>query len=289
MKKRIFKFGAALTAALMICSATAGLAFADEIDAEVPETTEPAAVDTVDEAAPADEAVEEETPAVEEEAPAEEAEDVEEVVVPLEKEDVTSEDIAEAAADDPNYDPDLSVIQIGEIGVKQDGNYFTVNVPFTMKNSQAVPAQVTLFVYDITNILAGAGEYGFTSTAQTPVGYIDQKAAAVSFQFKLDSAKFAADHIMLAKIGGTDIDTPDAKSFKLEVGGEVPDVKLGDVDANGTIDMDDANLIMQFYLDKSELTDTQKTAANVDPAPSIDMDDANLIMQYYLDKITSFE
>ena len=289
MKKRIFKFGAALTAALMICSATAGLAFADEIEAETPETTEPAAVETVDEAAPVEEADEEETPAEEAEAPAEEAEDVEEVVVPLKTEEVTSEDVAEAAAEDPKYDRD-SAIEIGEIGVAQDGNYYTVTVPFTMKDSQAVPAQVTLFVYDITNILAGAGDYGFTTTAETPVGYIDQKAAATSFQFKLDSAKFAADHIMLAKIGGTGIDSPDAKSFALTAGGDVPEVKLGDVNTDNEIDMNDATLIMQFYLEETELSDTQKAAANVDHgSDDIDMNDATKVMQYYLEEITSLE
>ncbi len=296
MKKRIFKFGAALTAALMICSATAGLAFADEIDAETPETTEPAVVETVDEAAPAEEAVEEETPAEEAEAPAEEAEDVEEVVVPLETEDITAEDVAEAEAEAAALVPDVptgSAIAIGDITSTSDESYYTVSVPFTVNG--ATPSQMTLFVYNITAI-AGDQNNTVGFSAETPVGYIDQSAGQPSgtYTFKLSKTgenAYKDGDIIVVKIGGTGIDTPDAKSYTLTGGGEgpAPEVKLGDVDSNTLIDMDDANLVMQFYLQKTELSDAQKKAADVTKNDVVDMDDANLIMQYYLQKITSFE
>ncbi len=300
MKKRIFKFGAALTAALMICSATAGLAFADEIEAETPEATEPAAVETVDEAAPEEEAVEEETveeeaPAEEAEAPAEEAEDVEEVVVPLEKEDITAEDVAEAEAEAAAKVDDVatnSKIAIGDITSSSDDSYYTVSVPFSVS---AAPSQMTLFVYNITALTSGDQNNTVGFSTETPVGYINQYAGQASgtYTFKLSKSgdnAFKDGDIIVVKIGGTDVDVPDAKSYTLTDGGEGPSVKLGDVNIDNEIDMNDAVVIMQFYLEKTELSDAQKAAANVDPgSDEIDMNDAVKVMQYYLEKITSFE
>lgn len=292
MKKRIFKFGAALTAALMICSATAGLAFADEIEAETPEATEPAAVETVDEAAPEEEAVEEETPAEEAEAPAEEAEDVEEVVVPLETEDVMAEDVVEAEAEAAAKADDVatnSKIAIGDITSSSDDSYYTVSVPFSVS---AAPSQMTLFVYNITALTSGDQNNTVGFSADTPVGYINQYAGQASgtYTFKLSKTDYKDGDIIVVKIGGTDVDVPDAKSYTLAGGGEgpTPEVTLGDVDANSIIDVTDASLVLQFYLDKIELTADQQTAANVDKNDAIDVTDASMILQRYLDKITEF-
>ncbi len=297
MKKRIFKFGAALTAALMICSATAGLAFADEAEEVAPEAVAPVVEETVDEAAPAEEVAEDvETPAEDVEAPAEDveapAEDaeapVEEVAVPLETEDITAEDVAEAAADDPAYDAD-SDISIGTIAVDStDANYYNVTVPITMKDGKALPAQVTLFVYDITKILGGGDNtYGFVATGDTtPVGYIDQKASAADFKFKLDKVKFPEGNIMIAKVGGTDIAAADAKSFKLEGGqGPTPEVTYGDVNSDGFYDGGDALLVLQYGAGKTTFTDEQKVAADVNGDGFYDGGDALLILQFGAGKL----
>lgn len=291
MKKRIFKFGAALTAALMICSATAGLAFADEIYVETPETTEPAAVETVDEAAPEEEAVEDETPAEEAEAPVEEAEDTEEVVIPLETKTVTVDEYAEAAADEPTGS---SVITIGSITSQSDDSYYTVSVPFT---AATVPSQMTLFVYNITNILANGGD-GFVSVTETPVGYINQYdgAASGTYTFKLsktgDNAYKDGDTIMV-KIGGTDVATPDAESYTLGAGGDQPgpgpEVMYGDSNGDNKVNPADAALVMKYA--RGKMTESDKIdleAADVNGDTKVNPADAALIMQHARGKINTF-
>ena len=287
MKKRLFKFGAALTAALMMFSATASLAFADEVDAETPETII-AESETVDEVAPEEEAVEDETPAEDAEAPEEDAEDVEieEVVVPLETEEIDIEDVDDVAVAAAADVATGSVISIGEITSGADDSYFTVSVPFSVDNA---PSQMTLFVYNITSIVDGNNQTAYSAT--TPVGYINQYAGAATgtYTFKLSKDTNKVGDTIVVKIGGTDVTVPDAKSYTL-ADGPVDDVTLGDVDLNGEINMDDAILTMQYYLRKATLTDQQVKNANVvNSADSeVDMDDAIAIMQYYLRKITSF-
>lgn len=273
MKKNIFKFGAALTAAMMVFSATAALAFADEIEpAEETETV-------VTEVAEAPEAEEAAADAAEE--------DVEEVVVPLETEEITAEDVlkaeaeVEAAAVVPDVDQG-SVIKIGEIKATVDDTYYTVSVPFTVENA---PSQMSFFVYDITKITSGDQNNTVGYSAETPVGYINQYAGTASgtYTFKLAKTSYNEGSIIVAKIGGTDVAVPDAKSFSLANathGGD--DTTLGDVDANGVIDMTDAGLVMQFYLEKVTPTDDQKVRADVDKSVTIDMTDAGMIMRYYL-------
>ena len=287
MKKNIFKFGAALTAAMMVFSATAMLAFAegDEVAAE-PDTV----VSDVVEASVEETAKEEAEEAPEaEETPTEETQ---EVVVPLETEEITNADIeaaAEVEAAAGQADVDGSIVSIGKISASKTESYYEVSVPFTVTSVQS---QMTFFIYDITALASGTPDatVGFTST--TPVAYINQYAGEASgtYTFKLAADKYTDDSIIVVKIGGTDVATPDAASIKLADAQQGGDVVYGDVDNNGVVDMADAGLVMQFYLEKTEFTDDQKAAANVDStSESIDMADAGKIMQYYLEKITSFE
>lgn len=329
MKNNFFKFGAALTAALMVFSALSAVAFADEVDA-VEEA--PAVVETVDTEAPAEDveapAEDVETPAEDVEAPAEDveapaedaevpaedveapaedveapAEDVEapaedaevptEVVVPMDvTEGVTEEEVQLAAEDVATG----SVITIGDISATDAGDYYTVSVPFSVENA---PEQMTFFVYDITSITDGNNQSGFTAT--TPAGYIDQQAGAASgtLVFNLPKGEtgettatngYNTNSVIVVKAGGTGVDVPDAKSYALADAGQGGDVTLGDINGDGLIDMNDAGIVMQFYLEKTDLTEEQQQAANVDSTSAgVDMSDAGRIMQYYLEKITSFE
>ena len=289
MKKRIFKFGAALTAALMICSATAGLAFAAEAEEAAPEAVAPVVEETVDEAAPAEEAEDVETPAEDAEAPAEDVEapaenaeaPVEEVAVPLETEDITAEDVAEAAAKVDDVATGSS-ITIGDISATADDNYYTVSVPFT---ASSVPSQMTLFVYNITGITGDQNNnVGFT--AETPVGYINQYAGQASgtYTFKLAKSANKEGDIIVVKIGGTDVATPDAKSFTLAAGGPTPELNYGDVNSDGAYDGADALLVLQFGVSKSDLTPDQQILADVNVDGAYDGADALLILQYGVGK-----
>lgn len=273
MKKNIFKFGAALTAAMMVFSATASLAFADEADEVV---TEPETVvsDVVE--AP--------------EADAEEilADDAEEVAVPLETEDITAADIeaeaevtAAAKADDVATG---SVIAIGNIAASKDSDYYTVSVPFTV--SESVPSQLSFFVYDITALTSGNQNNTVGFTSETPVGYINQYAGAASgtYTFKLSTANYTDSSIIVVKMGGTGVDTPDAKSLVL--GDAQPGGLMGDADKSGEVDNMDAALVMQYYLElpgSDEKIDL--SVSDVNASGEVDNMDAAVIMQYYLELI----
>lgn len=293
MKKRIFKFGAALTAALMMFSATASLAFAegDVVDNDA----DTSVTDTVE--APMPTAMPEDVEAPEEEvkAPAEDAEapvptetpvESEEVNVPLDTEPVTEGDVnLESKIDDVDTG---SVVEIGKISASKDdaNGYYNVSVPFTIASGTEVPSQMTFFVYDITSITGDQNNtVGFTST--TPVGYINQYdgQASGTYSFKLSQTDYNDDSIIIVKIGGTGVTTPDAKSYSLKT---APGVVYGDVNMDTDINAGDAILVMQYAAGKTELSDDQKTAADVSGTDGINAGDAILIMQYAAGKITNF-
>lgn len=268
MKKNIFKFGAALTAAMMVFSATASLAFADEAETEVQEP-ETVVSDVV--AAP-------------------EAEAVEEVAVPLETEEITAADLteeadetAEAAAAVADV-PTNSKVKIGEVTATADDSYYTVSVPFTVTDA---PSQMSFFVYDITKI-AGDQNNTVGFSAETPVGYINQYAgqATGTYTFKLSKADYNENSIIVTKIGGTDVETPDAVSYSLANATQGGDKLMGDADKNGEVDNMDAALVMQYYL---ELPGSEEkidlTVSDVNSDGEYDNMDAAVIMQYYLELI----
>ena len=331
MKNNFFKFGAALTAALMVFSALSAVAFADEADV-VEEA--PAVVETVDTEAPAEDvetpaedveapaedveapaedveapaedveapAEDAEAPAEDVEAPAEDAEipaeDVEapaeEVVIPMEVTEGVTEEEVQLATDDPTG----SVISIGEISATDAGGYYTVSVQFSVAEA---PEQMTFFVYDITSITDGNNNTPFAGT--TPAGYIDQKAGKVSgtLVFNLPKGDNRTDEtatneyndesIIVVKVGGTGVTTPDAKSFALADAGQGGEgVTLGDVNGDGFINIDDVNLVLSYYLERTTLSDAQMQAADVAAEKgSVNIDDVNTILSYYLERITSFE
>ena len=76
-----------------------------------------------------------------------------------------------------------------------------------------------------------------------------------------------------------------AKLFKVIGAAEVT---LGDVNADGAIDLDDVLLVNDYYLEKVELTDDQIAAADVDQNGTVDIDDVLMINDYYLEKIDAF-
>lgn len=293
MKKRIFKFGAALTAALMMFSATASLAFAE---GDVVDNNADASVtDTVE--APKPTAMPEDVEAPEEDvkAPAEDTDapvpteapvDSEEVNVLLDTAPVTEGDVnLESKIDDVDTG---SVVKIGNISASKDdaNGYYNVNVPFTIASGTEVPSQMTFFVYDITSITGDQNNtVGFTST--TPVGYINQYdgQASGTYSFKLSQTDYNDDSIIIVKIGGTGVSTPDAKSYSLKT---APGVVYGDVNMDTDINAGDAILVMQYAAGKTELSDDQKTAADVSGTDGINAGDAILIMQYAAGKITNF-
>lgn len=315
MKNNFFKFGAALTAALMVFSALSAVAFADEADV-VEEA--PAVVETVDTEAPAEDvetpaedveapaedveapaedveapaedveapAEDAEAPAEDVEAPAEDAEaPVEDVVVPMEvTEGVTEEEVQLAAEDVATG----SVITIGDISATDAGDYYTVSVPFSVENA---PEQMTFFVYDITSITDGNNQSGFTAT--TPAGYIDQQAGVQSgtLVFNLPKGEtgettatngYNANSIIVVKAGGTGVDVPDAKSYALADAGQGGEILLGDANGDGEVNSRDALLVMRYFTYGTEqASEIDITASDVNNDSEVNSRDALAIMRYF--------
>ena len=76
--------------------------------------------------------------------------------------------------------------------------------------------------------------------------------------------------------------------FTFEYAKTEPDVKYGDVNNDGTVDVSDAMLVCQIYLGNVTPTDAQKLAANVNGDDAVDVSDAMMICQFYLGNITEF-
>lgn len=275
MKKRVFKFGAALTAALMVFSATASLAFADEVVPEEPETVvEEVVEETVVEEEteePAEEAGE-----VDETEVADEAE-VAEVEVPLETGTVEDAEAALAAVEDVATG---SVITIGDISATESDQYYTVSVPFSVENA---PNQMTFFVYDITEIADGNNTTSFSST--TPVGYINQYDGATTgtYQFKLSKANYTDDPVIVVKIGGTGVEVPDAKSYSLAGSTQG---KIGDADSSGAVDNRDAILVMRYHMGKVTSDEIDLSVSDAYEDGAVNNRDAISIMRYHMGKVT---
>ena len=63
---------------------------------------------------------------------------------------------------------------------------------------------------------------------------------------------------------------------------------MGDVNMDGIIDTQDANLIVSYYYGSEELTGEQLKLADVDGSGIIDIQDANLIVSYYYGNMDAF-
>ena len=68
-----------------------------------------------------------------------------------------------------------------------------------------------------------------------------------------------------------------------------PEYTLGDVDANGSVDISDLRLVLRSVCGKTELTDNQKLAADVEKDNAVNIQDLRKILRYVCRKIDSFE
>ena len=69
---------------------------------------------------------------------------------------------------------------------------------------------------------------------------------------------------------------------------EPVEIKAGDVNLDGYIDLQDAELIISHYYETAELTAEQRAQADVNGDGEIDTDDAGLIVSYYYEDIKEF-
>ena len=90
-----------------------------------------------------------------------------------------------------------------------------------------------------------------------------------------------------AMTAGVATTTPSV-TLELTIGEEEADLLIGDVNMDGTIDTQDANLVVSYYYGSEELTEQQLKLADVDGNGTIDTQDANLIVSYYYGTIDTF-
>jgi hypothetical protein len=100
-----------------------------------------------------------------------------------------------------------------------------------------------------------------------------------------------ADGTYLVKVGYYDADNVfriAEDTFTVGNDTPTPAYTLGDVNADGEIDSQDALLILEYEVGAKDLTDTQKLAADTNKDSDYDSQDALLILEYEVGNITSF-
>lgn len=324
-KNRLFKFGAGLTAALMVCGSVGMVAFADEdaaakdaapetgiVDVVDNETTDPAEpADPADENAdPVETTAPEATPAPEDEAtPAPEAS-----ADPAESADPDTTIPAEEVTPAPEVAPEVNQAagQIGEVTFDNlttettGDNIIKVSFDITTETAK-IGDQMTLFAYDVAAITNPETPFvpeGEQTTA-TPVMHIDQMSATQKVTFKIlvkgegfengitgDNKKDLPN--MLLKVGGSSVETPGALIVNLKdvTINEAPDFIYGNVyDEDDVIDIDDVNVLMRIIKKKiTQQSDSAKwefyqNAGDVYKDDVIDIDDVNVLMRVIKKKI----
>ncbi len=133
-------------------------------------------------------------------------------------------------------------------------------------------AQATILVYKADSAETEA-------TADT-ILYIDQAAKTADLWKELSLTLEDGKYVI--KMGG---EGAAVASEVLSIG--VPDVTVGDVNADTFIDVEDATMVISYFLEKSDLTADQLVAADTNLDNAQDVEDATNIISYFLEKIDS--
>lgn len=254
------RFGAAVTAAMMLGSLNAAV-FADEdVTEEIPEApavTEPAPVEEpVIEApvledetteAPAEEVTEpaeEETPAVEEEAPAAEEEAEGDVTL-------AAEGDGDVLVPDSANDSEITIT--GAKASLKDGIY-TVTVQYAFSGVTPVEkSQIAMLGYIFDD--AGATDAGVVTVTPGNIRAVDQDVATKG-QFKFNLAQGTGENMtvsdtakMVIKLGANVEGVSKAQAFFIDLslaseGGE--EVKYGDFNGDGKTNANDLNIFARY-------------------------------------------
>ena len=293
------RFGAAVTAAMMLGSLNAAV-FADEdVTEEIPEApavTEPAPVEEpVIEApvledeitkAPAEEVTEpaeEEAPAVEEEAPVAEEAPAEEA----------EDDVSLAAEGDGNVlvkdSANDSEITITGAKASLKDNIYTVTVQYEFSGVTPVAkSQIAMLGYIFDD--AGATDAGAVTVIPGNIRAVDQDVATKR-QFKFNLAKGTGENMtvsdtakMVIKLGANVEGVTKAQAFfidlsKASAGGE--EVVWGDVDGEEGVSIGDALYIVRHLNGWADYqTLTNEAGADVDGEEGISIGDALYIVRH---------
>lgn len=289
------RFGAAVTAAMMLGSLNAAV-FADEdVTEEIPEApavTEPAPVeepvieapvleDEITEA-PAEEVTEpaeEETPAVEEEAPAAEEEAEGDVTLAAEGDgDVLVKDSAN----------DSEITITGAKASLKDGIY-TVTVQYAFSGVTPVEkSQIAMLGYIFDTTAENASD---VTVVEGNIRAVDQDVATKG-QFKFNLAQGTGENMtvsdkakMVIKLGANVDGVSKAQAFFIDLslaseGGE--EIVWGDVDGNGKVNVKDINYLDRHFANWTGYdTLPNPDAADVNGDGKINVKDINYLDRHF--------
>lgn len=129
-----------------------------------------------------------------------------------------------------------------------------------------------------------------TAFTEGDIVYIDQQASDGTVPTDWKSIKVAAlaDGTYVLKMGGTGVTTLASEEFTVgEVTPPAGNVMVGDVNGDKKILVNDAVAIVDYILEKTDLTDEQFVAADTNTDNKVLINDAVAIVDYVMEKVDS--
>ena len=175
----------------------------------------------------------------------------------------------------PKDASDKEIVSGSSDGVATDG-YYANAVKFDVKAQNLTENQQYLLL-----VLKGEG----VPTAEN-IAYIDQAAAqngSVSFTAYPRELTKGTYHVYLVGAGKTFAESKVA-SFKCD-----QKYTLGDVDDDGHIRVNDAQITLNYIVGNTELSEAQRLAADVSRDGNVRVNDAQMILNYIVGNIKNFD
>ena len=158
------------------------------------------------------------------------------------------------------------------------------------EGTYSVKSDLSAYTGQMTILIIPEDVYNNNTTINdSDIYYIDQAAAPASGSKIFQSVGILGGTTLkegtsyIVKIGGENIAESGIIVEKFTVGGGAPTYILGDANLDKSINMADANAILNDFMGYSAITDaTARLAADVNLDKSINMADANAILNHFM-------
>lgn len=183
----------------------------------------------------------------------------------------------------------LSVSAAGDVTAKEDTGKTAIEITLSDAAKKELKGQVTVLVFK--------GDSTVAVPTEDQIVYLDQKAQADGdFVFAKvlpylgETTTPMADGdtytVRISKTGGVTEKGFYEATFK--VGDKSTDIKYGDANGDGDIDVLDIRAVVNHFLGNKYLSGDLLEAADVNADKEIDVLDVRMIVNYFLGNITSF-
>ena len=183
----------------------------------------------------------------------------------------------------------LSVSAAGDVTAKEDTGKTAIEITLSDAAKNELKGQVTVLVFK--------GDSTVAVPTEDQIVYLDQKAQADGdFVFAKvlpylgETTTPMADGdtytVRISKTGGVTEKGFYEATFK--VGDKSTDIKYGDANGDGDIDVLDIRAVVNHFLGNKYLSGDLLEAADVNADKEIDVLDVRMIVNYFLGNITSF-